>query len=48
VAAGIALDAQDPVLEPAALQGVVELLLDERRERAAVGFKPGEELGLAG
>jgi hypothetical protein len=30
VAAGIALDAQEPVFEQPALQVVVELLLDER------------------
>jgi hypothetical protein len=30
VAAGVALDAQEAVLEPAALQVVVELVFDER------------------
>ena len=44
VAAGVALDAQKAVLEPAALQVVVELLLDERGQRATVGLELSEKL----
>ena len=48
VAAGIALDAQEAMFEEAALQVVVDLVLDERGERAALGFEPGEKLRVVG
>ena len=48
VQTAFALDAQEPVLEAAALQVVVELLLDERGQRAAFGFETGEKLGVVG
>ena len=48
VAAGIALNAQEAMLEEAALQVVVELPLDERGERAALGFESSEELWAVG
>lgn len=44
MAAGVALDPQEAVLESAALQVVVELLLDESEQRAAFSFEPGEKL----
>ena len=44
VPAGITLDAQEPVLEQAALQVVVELLFDERGQRSAVSFQLGKKL----
>ena len=45
VAAGVALDAQEAVFEQTALQVIVELPLDECRERSAFGFEPGEKPG---
>ena len=44
VTAGVALDAQEAVLEQAALQVVIELLFDERGQRSAFGFESGEKL----
>ena len=46
--AGVALDAQKPVFEQAALQVVVELLLDEMRQGCAFGLQPGKKLRVAG
>ena len=46
MAAGVALDAQEAVFEQTALQVIVELPLDECRERSAFGFEPGEKLGV--
>ena len=48
VTAGIALDAQKAVLEPAALQVIVELPPDERGQRSAFGFESGEKLRIVG
>ncbi len=48
VTAGVALDAQKPVFEQAALQVVVELLLDEMRQGCAFGLQPGKKLRVAG
>ena len=45
VAAGVALDAQEAVFEQTALQVIVELPLDECRERSAFGFEPDEKPG---
>ena len=44
VVAGVALDAQEPVLEQAALQVVIELLFNERGQCSAFGFESGEKL----
>ena len=46
MAAGVALDVHKAVLEPTGLQVVVELLLDERGQRATVGFEPSEKLRI--
>ena len=48
VTAGVALDAQKPVFEQAALQVVVELPLDEMRQGCAFGLQPGKKLRVAG
>ena len=48
VTAGVALDAQKPVFEQAALQVVVELLLDEMRQGCAFALQPGKKLRVAG
>ena len=48
VTAGVVLDAQKPVFERAALQVVVELLLDEMRRGCAFGLQPGKKLRVAG
>jgi hypothetical protein len=48
VTAGIALDPQEPVLEQAALQVVVELLFDERGKRSAFGFESSEKSRVVG
>ena len=48
VAAGIALDSQEAMFKEAALQVVVELVLDERGARAALGFEPGEKPRVVG
>ena len=48
VTAGVALDAQKPVFEQAALQVVVELPLDEMRRGCAFGLQPGKKLRVAG
>ena len=45
---GVALDAQKPVFEQAALQVVVELLLDVMRRGCAFGLQPGRKLRVAG
>ena len=44
VVAGVALDAQEPVLEQAALQVAIELLFNERGQCSAFGFESGEKL----
>ncbi len=46
--AGVALDPHKPVFEQAALQVVVELLLDEMRRGCAFGLQPGKKLRVAG
>ena len=48
VTAGVALDAQKPVFEQAALQVVVELPMDEMRRGCAFGLQPGKKLRVAG
>ena len=48
ITAAIALDAQKAVLEQAALQVVVELLLDEVRYGSAFGYQTGEKLWVVG
>lgn len=44
VATCVTLDPKEPVLEPAAPQVVIELLFDERGQRASFSFEPGEKL----
>ena len=44
----IALDAQEAVLQQAALQGVIELLFDERGEQATLGVESFDKPGVVG